>query len=57
MIYESEWDGFVAQSHSGIAEALHAAGVDCDIHARGLADGNDSAWDADYNRQPVSVAE
>lgn len=57
MIYESEWDGFVAQSHSGIPEALHAAGVDCDIHARGLADGNDSEWAAEYYRQPVSVAE
>lgn len=58
MVYESEWDGFVAQSHSGISEALHAAGVDCGIHALDkFADSGDSAWEADCYRQPSSVAE
>lgn len=43
MIYESEWDGFVMQSQSGIAEALYAAGVDCTVRSQGEPDPVDDA--------------
>ena len=43
MVYESEWDGFVMQSQSGISEALYAAGVDCSVRSQGEPDFVDDA--------------
>jgi hypothetical protein len=58
MTYESEWNGFVTQSQSGIAEALYAAGVDCSVHLRGeLVSYGDSISTPDYLPQPVSEAQ
>lgn len=61
MTYESEWNGFVTQSQSGIAEALYVAGVDCTVRSHGESDpGDDSTSSisaADYLPQLVSDAE
>ena len=58
MTYESEWNGFVTQSQSGIAEALYAAGVDCSVHPhREPTSGSDSTSAPDYLPQPVSDAQ
>lgn len=58
MTYESEWNGFVTQSQSGISEALYVAGVDCTVRSHGESDpGGDSVLAPDYLPQLVSDAE
>jgi hypothetical protein len=58
MTYESEWDGFAAQSQAGIAEALYAAGVDsCVDPRRELASRDASMSTPDFFLRPVSDAQ
>ena len=58
MTYESEWNGFVTQSQSGVSEALYAAGVDCSVHTHHeYASGGDSISSPDYLPQPASDAQ
>lgn len=58
MTYESEWNGFVTQSQSGIPEALYAAGVDSSLYPRcEFGSGGDSISTPDCLPQPVSEAQ
>lgn len=58
MTYESEWNGFVTQSQSGISEALYVAGVDCSVRSHDeLASSDDSISTPDYLPQLVSDAQ
>ncbi|RZA31307.1 MAG: hypothetical protein EOP92_31850 [Lysobacteraceae bacterium] len=53
MADECEWSGFVAQGHSGVREALFAAGVDCTAPAAGDC-GAASGWEepSDFSGHP-----
>lgn len=56
MTYQSEWNGFVTQSQSGISEALYVAGVDCSVHPhREHVPDGDSILTPEYLSQPVSA--
>jgi len=58
MTYESEWNGFVTQSQSGVAEALYAAGVDCSVRSHDEADSSgESISTPDYLPQLASDAQ